>query len=178
MKNVRVTVSGISPLLMNACILHGEKASKDLLPREQAEKKAYYDTKLGYYVPKQWMYAAIMNAGKNFKIGKKQVTTGSSSLLPGGCWIQEEIMPLKNKDFEVDSRPVVIPSTGGRIMAHRPRFDEWEITFTLNIDETVFSTKMIREMIDTAGKSVGIGDFRPQRKGWFGRFVVNNWKEI
>ena len=29
-------------------------------------------------------------------------------------------------DAEVDSRPVVIPSTKGRIMRHRPKLETWQ----------------------------------------------------
>ena len=79
--------------------------------------------------------------------------------------------------WEVDSRAVVVPSTGGRIVAHRPRLDEWCIEFCLTLDTRMFSSKFIRMIIDDAGSKVGLGDFRPSRKGIYGRFVVTEWKE-
>jgi len=30
--------------------------------------------------------------------------------------------------------------------------------------------------VDAAGKRIGLGDFRPDCKGPFGRFVVTKWK--
>jgi len=32
--------------------------------------------------------------------------------------------------------------------------------------------------VDSAGKRVGLGDFRPARKGPFGKFRVDEWKVI
>ena len=100
-----------------------------------------------------------------------------SSLIPAGVAINEIICPLNTKKYEVDSRSVVIPSTGGRIMCHRPRLDEWALDFTLDIDTEMFSPALVRQIVDDAGKKVGLGDYRPDRKGPFGKFVVVNWKE-
>jgi hypothetical protein len=54
-------------------------------------------------------------------------------------------------------------------------FDDWKMTFTAELDTTILSEKLLRAIIDDAGKRVGLGDFRPATKGPFGRFVVTNW---
>ncbi len=41
----------------------------------------------------------------------------------------------------------------------------------------MITTKLFREIVDAAGKKIGLGDFRPDRKGPFGKFVVIHWKE-
>jgi hypothetical protein len=95
--------------------------------------------------------------------------------------VDEMVCPITNTngepltEWEVDSRSVVIPSTGGRIMAHRPRVDTWNVSFTLDVDGTMFSPGLVRAVVDDAGKKIGLGDFRPARKGPFGRFVVSHW---
>lgn len=86
--------------------------------------------------------------------------------------------PLDTKQWEVDSRSIVNPSTRGRSMCHRPRIDKWSLSFTLDIDTTVFDPKIIRLVVDDAGRKIGLGDYRPARKGPFGKFVVTNWSEI
>jgi hypothetical protein len=60
-------------------------------------------------------------------------------------------------------------------MCHRPRLDEWAVTFNAEVDDEMFNDKTIRLLVDDAGKKVGLGDYRPSRKGPFGRFVVQNW---
>ena len=107
----------------------------------------------------------------------QQNTTTKSSLIPAGMAVREIVCPLNTKDFEVDSRSVVIPSTGGRIMAHRPRLDEWSLGFTLEVDDSMFSTDFVRLLVDDAGRKIGLGDFRPDRKGPFGKFTVTEWAE-
>lgn len=34
---------------------------------------------------------------------------------------------------------------------------------------------LFREIVDAAGKRIGLGDFRPACKGPFGKFVVTSW---
>jgi hypothetical protein len=88
------------------------------------------------------------------------------------------IRDLKGKlvnDFEVDSRPVTIPATKGRVMRHRPRWDEWTAQFSLDIDPTVLPVDLIHQLLEEGGRRIGIGDFRPERAGPFGRFAIVTW---
>jgi hypothetical protein len=60
-------------------------------------------------------------------------------------------------------------------MAHRPRIDRWRLSFTLEVDTGMFSPAVVRMLVDDAGKRIGLGDYRPARKGPFGKFVVVEW---
>jgi len=82
------------------------------------------------------------------------------------------------KDFEVDSRPVVIPSTKGRIMRHRPRFDQWSASFTIRINEMILPVDFVQRLLTEGGEQIGIGDFRPEKGGPFGTFNVVEWTEV
>ncbi len=147
-------------------------------PREIAEKKLYTSAdgkKL--ILPGPNMFRCLIDAGKFFKAGKSKVTTQKSSLIPAAVAMNDIEIPIKYKEpWEVDSRPVRIPSTGGRILAHRPMFNDWSLSFSLELDETIISPALLREIVDAAGKRIGIGDFRPDCKGMFGKFVVTHWK--
>lgn len=191
---IKVTIQGVTPLLMNRFTeaaetgvtgghspsLRGDKGT----PREQAEPKRYADNKGELYVPGPNIFACIIAAGTFHKAGKNKLTTMKSSLIPAGLMIDELVCPITDGDgepvteWEVDSRSVVIPSTGGRIMCHRPRVDRWFVPFTIELDLTVFGPKLVRAIIDDAGKKIGLGDYRPSRKGPFGRFVVVRWEEV
>lgn len=186
MYTINVQISGITPLLMNRFTEENEvKVSSGVskvavggkgTPREQARKKAYIDDDDNLYIPGPNIFACLIQAGKYHKNGKSKVTTTKSSLVPAGMAVSDIVCKLNTKDFEVDSRSVVIPSTGGRIMAHRPRLDEWSLSFTLEVDEEMFSVEFVRLLVDDAGRKVGLGDFRPDRKGPFGKFVVSGWQ--
>lgn len=184
---IKVTIQGTSPLLMNAftdsaaisassgtsAVMVGNKGT----PREQAARKVYVDDGGNLYIPGPNIFSCLIAAGKFHKAGKSKVTTIKNSLIPAGMTVIEVACLLGTKKFEVDSRSVVIPSTGGRIMCHRPRLDQWQTSFTLDIDTSMFSPEFVRAIVDDAGKKVGLGDFRPDRKGPFGRFVVTNWRK-
>jgi hypothetical protein len=147
-------------------------------PRQIAEKKCYRDDSGNLYIPGGNILACLVGAGIHHKSGRSKLTTQKSSLIPAGISVEEMIISLGTTDFEVDSRSVVIPATGGRVMEHRPRLDEWQLTFTLDIDKEMFSEKTVRLLVDDAGRKVGLGDYRPQRKGPFGRFSVVGWNVI
>lgn len=63
-------------------------------------------------------------------------------------------------------------------MRARPRFDQWVISGTLGFDERLVDAALVRTCLDEAGMYVGIADFRPQKKGPYGRFTVTRWEPV
>lgn len=47
----------------------------------------------------------------------------------------------------------------------------------MEIDTELAGVKLVRDIVDAAGKRIGLGDFRPDCKGPFGKFVVTLWEE-
>jgi hypothetical protein len=82
------------------------------------------------------------------------------------------------ESFEVDSRPVTIPATKGRVMRHRPRFDNWGAKFNLLLNDDLLSVENVHQLLTEAGMSYGIGDFRPEKRGPFGTFRVVSFMEL
>lgn len=174
---IAIEITGVSPLLMNRFIDEsGIKRDKSLTAREEAEKTAYLTEEGKLYYPPENILSCIMSGGRFHKDGKTKITTARSSLVPAGVSVVDKILYFSQpSSFEVDSRAVVIPSTGGRIMKHRARLDDWVLEFNLTLDTAIFHEKTLRAIIDDAGSKCGLGDFRPERKGYFGRFVVTKW---
>jgi len=179
---INVTIQGTSPLLQHRFSEESERQvstskrasiSTERDPRAEAEKVCYRAKDNRLYQPSTHIMQACRAAGKYHKIGRKQV----DRLVMAGMSLVETELMHDTEEFEVDSRPVVIPSTKGRVMRHRPRLDNWKLSFTLLIDDGVFDENMARTLIDDAGRRIGIGDFRPERGGPFGRFVVIEWKK-
>lgn len=185
---ITVTIEGLTPLLMNRFTDEAEisttsghsptlRGNGKGTPREQAERTAYRDGASGnLYLPGPNIFAALVEAGKFHKLGKVKATTQRSSLIPAGLLVEEIMVPLGTSDFEVDSRRVRIPSTGGCVMRHRARLDRWKAAFTVEVDETVFGPDFVRLLVDDAGKKIGLGDYRPSTRGPFGRFAVVGWE--
>lgn len=185
---IQCKLQGTSPLLCNR---FGEEAQQKVSlgttaviqgakppPRAQAEGKLYLGADGKPVLPGPNLMRALVDAGQFIKSGKSKLSTQRTSLVPAGLSIVEIELPLLPGRWETDSRSVVIPSTGGRIMCHRPRFDEWKLSLTLDVDESMFGEAVVRELVDLAGSRIGVGDFRPARRGPFGRFRVDSWKKV
>lgn len=187
-----VSIQGESPLLMNrfteaaaAKVSAGTSSaittSSKGTPREQAEPKLYKSADGRPMLPGPNVFRGLIDAGAFHKAGKRQLTSSKSSLIPAGMQLLEIECPIENPfgadvTWEVDSRSVVNPATSGRMMCHRPRFDAWKISFTIKVDDRMFDERITRTLVDDLGTKIGLGDFRPSRKGPFGRFLVVSWK--
>lgn len=194
MSRFETSIQGSSPLLMNrfteeaaAKVSAGTsspmRASHKGLPREQAEPRLYLTADAKPMIPGPNVFRGIIDAGQFHKAGRRALTTAKASLVPAGIQLLELELPIANPfggsvEWEVDSRSVVNPATGGRMMCHRPRFDAWKLSFTLDVDDAMFSESIVRALVDDLGTKIGIGDFRPSRKGPFGRFLVVHWKRV
>jgi hypothetical protein len=116
------------------------------------------------YVPSSWIEAALRDTAKEFK-GKGRSSLKGTVL--ASVFVDPEQIPLGRKDYdEIDRRPAVIQRQ--RIVKSRPRFNKWKVEFTINFDEARISKNTLREVLEEAGKTKGIGDYGPK----FGRFDV------
>lgn len=174
-KRINVKVKDVTPLLMNRFPYEPIEAIEKKSIEEQAEIAAYRDpdTKL-LYVPGIALQSCFINAAIYSK-GK-----GRASLqkpVAACVMVFPERISLGVKDYAIDSRPVVNPTTRGRIMKHRPRLDNWQLKFEIEYDDALLTETQLRRIVDDAGQRVGLLDFRPAKKGWFGRFIVVEWKD-
>lgn len=180
MKTYNVIIKGISPLLMNrpsALIgdIHKEKSQKEMTPKEMAEMKLYeIDGKL--YQPETHLKGALVEAGKSQKVVGSGKST-YSKIVGYAVEINPFEIVHKKQQWEVFSVLAVNPSTRGRNLLHRPMLKEWELDFEVTFDEDQIPASIMKEILERAGKFVGIGDWRPAKKGRFGKFQVTSWKE-
>lgn len=192
---VNVKCRGISPLLMNRMsesVLEGlrtrVKAAKTKsigqtrTPREEAESKVYTHGKVPV-LPGENFMSCLIAAGAFCRLdGKRQISTAKSTLLPGLMSLLTPVISLVLPDnseapatWEPDVRQGRNPNGGEAVAICRPRFDTWAFDFKIDIDTNDIGENTIRELVDKAGRRIGLGDFRPQRKGIFGQFVVEKW---
>ena len=188
MKFVSVTIEGISPLLINRFTEETAQQIASGLGRvwqeEEGSPRALAMPKLHYsisgdgtlVIPVNMLYGVLVNAGKYMKLGKSKLTTTRNTMVMGLIDIEEFEVPIQyEKPWEVYSTRVVNGGTGGARIAHRPMFYDWKLSFNVLLEDQVLGVKAFRELVDIAGRRVGLGDFRPDRKGPFGKFKVSSW---
>jgi len=183
MKLFNVKVEGISPLLMHRYAMepsptgHSAGTSPSIVdrdPKKEAERGAYRLPSGELYQPAEHIERSMFWGAKFHKIGRKS----AASLVPAGIFVQERQLLHGTREYEIDSRRVVIRATGNAIVRHRPRLDKWRLSFHLEVDESIFKKDLVLAILQDAGRKVGIGDFRPQKGGSFGRFIVSAFEEV
>jgi hypothetical protein len=186
---VQVTIKGTTALLQNRFNENAELpgATRAVLvtrgtPREEATKSAYINKDGNHWFPGAAIGRLLREAGSNHKL--KGSRKSAKFVVPAAVLVLDDAVVLRNgdgktpiKDFEVDSRPVVIPATKGRVMRHRPRHDCWGATFNVRVNETILPVDFVHTLLEEGGQQIGIGDFRPERGGPFGTFLITEWKE-
>jgi hypothetical protein len=174
-KHIDITLKGISPLLQHAFPMEPIEALDKKTKEVQAEHACYRDPKTKeLYIPGIAIQRALI-AGAGYVKWRRN----SSLQKPAAAclMVNPERVSLGVSEYEIDARPVVIPSTKGRVIRYRPRLDDWEVTFALEYDDSLLSEKQLREVVDNMCSRVGLLDFRPERKGPFGRSMVVSWVE-
>ena len=135
------------------------------------ELSMYHDPQIGPYIPAQNVEATLREAAKMTRRGKDVVRS---------IRVDPDYIPLQYdgpRDIESLSKdPKFRDIRVGRIqrasiLIARARFDHWAIEFTLQYDESVFSDNEIEEILITAGKYVGLCDYRP-RYGTFSHTIL------
>src|SRR5712692_4880163 len=183
MITVQVTISGISPLLMHRfgeqSELEAESRSvkvASLTPAQAAERTAYRDPSGNLYIPGAAIGRLLREAGGSHK--QRGTRKSLKYIVPAAVIVTDEAITLHDESgtplarVEVDSRPVVIPSTKGRIMRHRARIEKWQASLNLEIDDEVLDPETIRQLLEEGGRRIGLLDYRPEKGGPYGRFAI------
>lgn len=186
-------LTGYTPLLMhNPAQMRqggGAKTKRIPTPEEEAEAGLYADMKGLLYLKFIAIRNCCLKGGRNYKVGKMTV-----GMFLGGCILNEDLdapcylenaktgAPLTKNDYEIDTRRAVVQKQG--ILRSRPKIRDWAARATFRVDTSQIGTPqeldtLILECLNRGGQFIGIGDYRPERTGPFGRFtaeIVNGSK--
>lgn len=192
MDMIILTLTGRSPLLMHsarfadpldagarnhAALVKVAKKSKTpeaILAVAKSEYLGgiYHDHLLGPYVPGTMVRAALVDGARLSREGKDvaravQIIDDRLALEYAGPRDPEALW--ENPAFR-DGRTVVVSNR--RVMRYRPMFKQWALQARVFFDPSMVEPAKLLMFADKAGQYVGIGDFRPDKGGSFGRFKV------
>ena len=176
---VNTKIEGISPLLQHRFYAEGLPAKKSIKKdvkqvTDNVEDYLYRNGTDEIYQPSTHIICTMKKAGARFQIPGQGKLTYKNLIGSGVVLVTPDAIPHVNQEWEVDLRSVIV--NRARIMRSRPCFKDWALEFQLDIEEEEIDPSVIKEILDYAGKRVGIGDFRPEKGGSFGRFHVTKWK--
>jgi len=181
---VEVEIKGLTPILMNRMNIDdlkdsgATKRAKKYIPEEQAKKAAYLTTvdgKKELYVPAYAVYSMMIKAAGAYKFPRSR--SSLSSYLAGTVRVEPEKLLLGTGEYEIDERPVVIQRA--RVLAWRPKIKDWKLQFTIVYNKDALPETIIPQLetiLNDGGTRLGLLDYRPQHKGWFGTFEVTKFE--
>jgi len=178
MKKIKVVVEGVSPLLYNRfrdTQIDNKIKKRTGSPKEQEIEDKLYMIKGKPYIPCVYFRNALVEAGKQFKITGKG-KSNYSKLIGATVDVLPEAI-INDNSWTPFRIAAVNPMTKGRMMVSRPRMDKWGCEFEIILNDESIDTSTIHEILEHAGKYVGIGDWRPEKKGMFGKFYVKHIEE-
>jgi hypothetical protein len=183
---IDVTIAGLTPLMFDRfynALLEGKtpgttNKGTEPTPLEQAKARLYLDKDDKPFVPSVYLLRSIIDAGRFIKIGKRQLSTRDETIVTSFLSLVGVNYPIESREsWRVDARGIVNQATKARVMCYRPIFDDWRISFSIDLDEKEGRPSTARELVDRAGRSIGIGVMRPSRKGPLGQWKVVEWVE-
>ena len=182
MLTYNVTIKGTTPILMNKPSIEIASKSKNRKLGDETETslatdKLYAkDGKL--FQPSTHLEGCLLNAGKEMKVMGKGTSRATYSKIIGyAVEVYPFEIPHKKQSWEVFSILSVNPTTKGRNLLCRPMLRAWELDFEIRFDETELSAETLKDILEIGGKKVGIGDWRPQKKGKFGKFEITRFEK-
>jgi hypothetical protein len=178
-QKIKVQIEGTTPILFNRFrdmqIEGKSKKRTGAMAESDIEDKLYLiDEKV--CLPAVYLKNCISEASKQFKIVGKGKST-YSKLVASTVDIEPFMIELKAGKYEVFRISAVNPMTRGRMMTERPKFNKWSAEFEIILNDPAVPVSVINEILEHAGKYVGIGDWRPQTKGMFGKFMITSFKK-
>lgn len=173
-------ITGRSPLLQNnpADFIGQDDGGgmstgkKQYVDAEEASRRLYRDPSGAYCHPSNAFTRAMVKAVAGKKFGKSFAT----NIIKGAVFIVEPHALLTDgtgaplTEYTMDRRPVVVGKS--RVLRVRPCFSNWKCLLPLEVDTAILQPQQCLEALTLAGRIIGIGDYRPERGGGFGRFTA------
>ena len=122
----------------------------------------------------------------------RAVIENGARKLKQGPQVREGLIVEKTEKFQYDKKlgktveevgekaqfTVGVVVQRARILRTRAKFDEWACTFVVEVDDELVDKPQLEQWLDIGGRRIGLGDWRPQKSGHYGRFEVKEIKAI
>jgi len=138
----------------------------------------HYDENDEVFIPpmafKKVLDAAAARTGMKRK-NKGQATF--TKLFVSGVMVVDPVMlGIRKDEFECDmiyaDSQGSKGSTSKRVWRRYPTTKAWEATVTFHVLDAEITEAIFKEHLETAGLFVGVGRFRPENGGYYGRFSI------
>jgi hypothetical protein len=184
LSRILIRVVGMTPLLTHNPQSMGvdvgpSKGSRIPAPEDEAEAGCYRMEDGSCALKGEAFRGSLLGASSGWKAKAKRTMRSLLSHVV----VVEELVQLQYidgspiKEYTIDKRRAIVQKQG--IIRARPRFDEWSANFHIEYDPQLCpDPRLIVDVCADGGRRMGVGDYRPARNGWFGRFRVQEYAII
>lgn len=175
-----VTIVGTAPILFHRYSVEAQEeksaAAKgsNTKKTDETETYLYRNENNEICIPGEYLRQSIVRAGK-YKQDPRNSRQSCMELFKSGLIMLDELSSTGHDDPDYyDKRRVVVQRSA--IPRTRPALQSgWTATFRILVQVPEYiNPAMLNEMIQNAGRLVGIGDFRPT----YGRFQVSSFQVL
>lgn len=139
---------------------------------DEAENQVGFDGFAVPYLPGANFQRCLRNAATKWKLGKdvlrSVLVTNNPALKYDGPSNAVDLFNARAPKFQLCA------FTGRGVWVNRLLVPEWSATFDLVLDDELMAVDQLRRIANMAGKSEGLGTWRPR----YGRFQVTNIAEV
>ena len=193
MKTIIAMLKGVSPYSQSRYYERdaGQGESADDAYRRTWRNHLHGDSQGVVFIPANSLKNCLSEAAKFMSIGVpgKGKATYTKNFEAGVMVAKSASLGIRKEDVQMES--LFLPSDGRRggpkrVMKYYPLIPEWEAEAEfIIVDETVLQSSMkdksrtvFQDVLEGAGQFIGIGRFRPRNNGYYGRFSVENIREV
>lgn len=193
-ETLNVPIIGTAPLIVHN---FSEKSRRQMLEAQQGKKKvkevrdpqseyeaAFYriakDDGEGYGFPVTAFKAATTGAAR-FYDKSITMTALRQFMFMRGIMTKADAQMLVEITGEPEMREDVVRLGGPSRSAdlrYRPMFPEWSCILNVTYVKSSIDRNSILSLIDAGGMGIGVGEWRPEKRGEFGTYQIDQTRDI
>jgi len=173
-KVIKVRIESLSPLI---CHAWSDKARKMMLDKQTQKartgrevKDPEQDYQRSLYEMPGGGYGFPASAFKNAMVRAGTYTGDKMTYLRGAYFVLGEMVKIDGTPRRRED--MVRVANGAADIRYRAEFPDWSAVLEIQLNARAISTEQVVNLVSVAGFSVGIGDWRPEKDGSYGRFRV------
>jgi hypothetical protein len=184
-REIKFTIVGTSPLIQHAW---SQKALRQLRMTAQERRKvpkvardpdaeaagAMYTIDDKPAFPLLALKASMINAAHK-DLGIEKTLVKKSFFIPATN--PERLIEMQCSE-PIIREDIVRIGMSQTDIRYRPEFQEWKVNVTAHYDADNLNDGDIVNLVNRAGFGVGVGEWRPEKGGEFGRFVIDTTRPV
>lgn len=194
-ETLRVPIVGTAPLIVHN---FSTKSKQQMLEAQQGRKrvKEIRDPQAEYEAAFYRMYREGAGDAYGFPVTAfKAATVGAARFFGKSVNMTQlrQFLFMRGELTKADSQQLVeiageprmredVVRLGGPSrsadLRYRPEFPEWTTTLTVTYVTSSLSRTSVLSLIDAGGLGIGVGEWRPEKRGEFGTYMVDQSREV